>query len=165
MLTVAGMKGGLLHIAMHAFGKITLFLCAGAIYVASHKKYISEMDGLGRRMPITYLAFFLASLSIIGMPPLGGFISKWTLVIGAIEANQLLLVVVLLVSSLLNAAYFFPIVFRGFFVVPAGEVRFEGIKEAPLLCVLPLSITALCSLLLFFWPDVFLRLVQLVVAP
>jgi len=165
MLSVAGMRGGLLHIAMHAFGKITLFLCAGAIYVASHKKYISEMDGLGRRMPVTYLAFFLASLSIIGMPPLGGFISKWTLVIGAIDADQMLLVVVLLFSSLLNAAYFFPIVFRGFFAVPVGESPGGGIKEAPLLCVLPLSVTALCSLLLFFWPDVFLRLVQLVVAP
>jgi len=166
MLSVAGMGGGLLHIAMHAFGKITLFLCAGAIYVASHKKYISEMDGLGRRMPITYLAFFLASLSIIGMPPLGGFLSKWNLVIGAIEANQMLLVVVLLVSSLLNAAYFFPIVYRGFFVVPANpDGAAEGIREAPLLCVLPLSITAICSLLLFFWPGVLLRLVQLVVAP
>jgi multicomponent Na+:H+ antiporter subunit D len=166
MLTVSGMTGGLLHIAMHAFGKITLFLCAGAIYIASHKKYISEMDGLGRRMPITYLAFFIASLSIIGMPPLGGFLSKWNLVIGAIEAHQLLLVVVLLVSSLLNAAYFFPIVYRGFFVAPATtDGTSAGIQEAPLLCVLPLSVTALCSLLLFFWPDVLLRLVQLVVAP
>jgi multicomponent Na+:H+ antiporter subunit D len=166
MLTVSGMTGGLLHIAMHAFGKITLFLCAGAIYIASHKKYISEMDGLGRRMPITYLAFFIASLSIIGMPPLGGFLSKWNLVIGAIEAHQLLLVVVLLVSSLLNAAYFFPIVYRGFFVAPATtDGTSAEIQEAPLLCVLPLSVTALCSLLLFFWPDVLLRLVQLVVAP
>jgi len=166
MLSVSGMGGGLLHIAMHAFGKITLFLCAGAIYVASHKKYISEMDGLGRRMPVTYLAFLFASLSIIGMPPFGGFLSKWNLVIGAIEAHQLLLVVVLLVSSLLNAAYFFPIVYRGFFVAPVlAEGEPEGIREAPLLCVLPLSVTALCSLLLFFWPNVFLRLVQLVVAP
>jgi len=166
MLSVSGMGGGLLHIAMHAFGKITLFLCAGAIYVASHKKYISEMDGLGRRMPVTYLAFLFASLSIIGMPPFGGFLSKWNLVIGSIEAHQLLLVVVLLVSSLLNAAYFFPIVYRGFFVAPAlADGEPEGIREAPLLCVLPLSVTALCSLLLFFWPNVFLRLVQLVVAP
>lgn len=165
MLSVSGMSGGLLHIAMHAFGKITLFLCAGAIYVVTHKKYISEMDGLGRRMPITYLAFFVASLSIIGMPPLGGFLSKWNLVIGAIEAQQLLLVVVLLVSSLLNAAYFFPIVYRGFFVLPADTDANVGIKEAPLLCVLPLSVTALCSLLLFFCPSVFLRLVQLAVSP
>jgi len=84
MLSAAGMTGGVLHIVMHAFGKITLFFCAGAIYVASHKKYVSEMDGLGRQMPVTFLAFFLGSLSIIGMPPLGGFLSKWNLLVGAV---------------------------------------------------------------------------------
>ncbi|GAB4171263.1 MAG: monovalent cation/H+ antiporter subunit D family protein [Geothermobacteraceae bacterium] len=160
MLTAAGMTGGVLHIAMHAFGKITLFLCAGAIYVASHKKYISQMDGLGRNMPITYTAFLLGSLSIIGMPPLGGFISKWNLVIGAVDGGQLLLLVVLLVSSLLNAAYFLPIVYRGFFA-SAPEGGHDGVREAPLLCVLPLSVTALGSLLLFFFPDTLLRLIRL----
>jgi len=160
MLTAVGMTGGLLHIAMHAFGKITLFFCAGAIYVAAGKKYISQMDGLGRRMPITYLAFFLGSLSIIGMPPLGGFISKWNLAIGAVESGQLILLLVILISSLLNAFYFFPIVYRGFFL-PAAAGEPEGVKEAPLFCLVPLSITALCSLLLFFWPSVFYRLAQL----
>jgi multicomponent Na+:H+ antiporter subunit D len=91
MLSATGRLGGVMHLAMHAFGKITLFFCAGAIYVASKKKYISQMDGLGRRMPITFLAFFLGSLSIIGMPPLGGFISKWNLVIGAVDGGQLTL--------------------------------------------------------------------------
>jgi multicomponent Na+:H+ antiporter subunit D len=164
MLSAAGMTGGVLHIAMHAFGKITLFFCAGAIYVASHKKYISEMDGLGRQMPFTYLAFFLGSLSIIGMPPLGGFISKWNLVIGAVEADQLVLVVVLLVSSLLNAAYFFPIVYRGFFAAPAAGVS-SGRKEAPIFCLLPLTVTALCSVALFFYPTVFLQLIQKALFP
>jgi multicomponent Na+:H+ antiporter subunit D len=164
MLSAAGMTGGVMHIAMHAFGKITLFFCAGAIYVASHKKYISEMDGLGRQMPVTYMAFFLGSLSIIGMPPLGGFISKWNLVIGAVEADQLVLVVVLLVSSLLNAAYFFPIVYRGFFAAPAAGVS-SGIKEAPIFCLLPLTVTALCSVALFFFPTVFLQLIQKALFP
>ncbi|WP_027716292.1 monovalent cation/H+ antiporter subunit D family protein [Desulfuromonas sp. TF] len=164
MLSAAGMTGGVMHIAMHAFGKITLFFCAGAIYVASHKKYISEMDGLGRQMPVTYMAFFLGSLSIIGMPPLGGFISKWNLVIGAVEADQLVLVVVLLVSSLLNAAYFFPIVYRGFFAAPAAGVS-SGIKEAPIFCLLPLTVTALCSVALFFYPTVFLQLIQKALFP
>lgn len=160
MLSAIGMTGGLLHIAMHAFGKITLFFCAGAIYVAAGKKYISQMDGLGRRMPITYLAFFFGSLSIIGMPPLGGFISKWNLALGAVESGQFILLLVLLVSSLLNALYFFPIVYRGFFLAaPEGEP--EGIKEAPPFCLVPLSITAVCSLVLFFWPSVFYRLAQL----
>jgi multicomponent Na+:H+ antiporter subunit D len=160
MLSAAGMTGGLLHIAMHAFGKITLFFCAGAIYLASHKKYISEMDGLGRRMPVTYLAFFLGSLSIIGMPPLGGFISKWSLLMGAIQGDQLVLVAVLLGSSLLNAAYFFPIVYRGFFAPPKEGTPVAGIKEAPLFCLVPLTVTALCSLALFFYPTIFLQLVQ-----
>ena len=160
MLSATGMLGGVMHLAMHAFGKITLFFCAGAIYVASKKKYISQMDGLGRRMPITYMAFFLGSLSIIGMPPPGGFISKWNLLIGAVEGNQLILIAVLIISSLLNAAYFFPIVYRGFFVPPSDGGQ-EGFKEAPLFCVLPLSITALASLALFFYPDTLLQLAKL----
>jgi len=165
MLSAAGMTGGVLHIAMHAFGKITLFFCAGAIYVASHKKYISEMDGLGRKMPVTYVAFFLGALSIIGMPPLGGFLSKWNLLVGAVQSQQMVLVAVLLGSSLLNAAYFFPIIYRGFFApAPAGETR-EGIREAPLFCLLPLSVTAISSLLLFFYPSVFLQLVQRALFP
>ncbi|NJD39846.1 MAG: monovalent cation/H+ antiporter subunit D family protein [Geobacter sp.] len=164
MLTAAGMTGGVLHIAMHAFGKITLFLCAGAIYVASHKKYISQMDGLGRQMPITFGAFFLGALSIIGMPPLGGFISKWNLLVGSIQADQLVLTAILLISSLLNAAYFFPIIYRGFFVQPKAP-KTEGIKEAPLFCLVPLVITALISLALFFYPNVFLQLASMAVAP
>ena len=168
MLSAAGMTGGLLHIGMHAFGKITLFFCAGAIFVASKKKYISQMDGLGRRMPITFAAFFLGSMSIIGLPPLGGFISKWNLVIGAVEGNQIPVLIVLLFSSLLNAAYFLPIVYRAFFAVPQGEVESEEpvkIQEAPLLCLIPLCVTALGSVALFFYPDIFLRLVHLALFP
>ncbi len=164
MLTAAGMTGGLLHIAMHAFGKITLFFCAGAIAVAAGKKYISQMDGLGRRMPLTYLAFMFGSISIIGMPPLGGFISKWNLVLGAVNGDQLILLLVLLVSSLLNAAYFLPIVYRGFFAEAADPVYDQGIKEAPTFCLIPLCVTACASLALFFYPDVFLRLAQLALA-
>jgi len=165
MLTAAGMTGGLLHIAMHAFGKITLFFCAGAIYVAAGKKYISQMDGLGRRMPITYLAFLFGSISIIGMPPLGGFISKWNLVLGAVNGDHIILLLVLLTSSLLNAAYFLPIVYRGYFAKPADPVFEQGVKEAPLFCLIPLSFTACASLALFFYPDVFLNLAHLALFP
>lgn len=165
MLTAAGMTGGLLHIAMHAFGKITLFFCAGAIFVAAGKKYISQMDGLGRRMPLTYLAFMFGSISIIGMPPLGGFISKWNLAIGAVNGDHLILLCVLLVSSLLNAAYFLPIVYRGFFAKAADPIYDQGIKEAPIFCLIPLSMTACVSLALFFYPDVFLRLAHLALFP
>jgi len=160
MLSAVGMTGAILHIGMHAFGKITLFFCAGAIYVAAQKKYISQMDGLGRQMPVTFIAFMLGSLSIIGLPPLGGFVSKWSLVIGAVDGGQLILLVVLLVSSLLNAAYFLPIVYRAFFAEPPADAVI-GIKEAPLFCLIPICLTALGSLALFFFHETFLRLAQL----
>ena len=160
MLSAVGMTGAILHIGMHAFGKITLFFCAGAIYIAAQKKYISQMDGLGRQMPVTFIAFMLGSLSIIGLPPLGGFVSKWNLVIGAVDGGQLILLVVLLVSSLLNAAYFLPIVYRAFFAEPPADAVI-GIKEAPLFCLVPICLTACGSLLLFFFHETFLRLAQL----
>ena len=86
--TDRGQGGAVLHIAMHACGKITLFFCAGAIFVATGKKYVSQLRGLGRRMPITMGAFMIGSLSVIGLPPLGGFISKWYLGIGCIGSGR-----------------------------------------------------------------------------
>lgn len=160
LLSPSGTLGGILHIAMHAFGKITLFLCAGAIYVASGKKYISQMNGLGRRMPITFAAFLLGAMSIIGLPPLGGFLSKWYLVIGTLESGQIGLMALLLISSLLNAAYFLPIIYRAWFAEPEEGAE-EGIQEAPLLCLIPLCLTALGSFGLFLWPQPFLDLIQL----
>ncbi len=77
-----GALGGGLHIATHAVGKITLFMCAGSIYVATHKTEISQMNGLGRVMPITYGAFLIGALSIIGLPPFAGSWSKWLLIVG-----------------------------------------------------------------------------------
>jgi multicomponent Na+:H+ antiporter subunit D len=139
---------------MHAFGKITLFFCAGAILVASHKTEISEMRGLGRRMPFTFAAFFLASLSIIGLPPMGGAWSKWELALGAAEAGQAVLVAILMISSLLNVAYLIPVAARAF--MPAvGEPAAGGwqIQEAPLFCVVPLCFTALGCIVLFFYAD------------
>ncbi len=163
LLSPKGMTGGMLHIAMHAFGKITLFFCAGAIFVATGKKNISEMVGIGRRMPVTMTAFFIASLSIIGMPPCGGFISKWYLVLGSLEAHQMPILVVLLSSSLLNAAYFMPFVYRAFFC-PPQEAMFENtVQEAPAFCVVPLVITALISIILLFYPQPFLRLASMMV--
>ena len=94
--------GGGMHVAMHAFGKITLFFCAGAIYVATHKTEISDMAGIGRQMPITMTAFGIGALSVIGLPPLGGAWSKWHLILGAVEADQLIFVAALVVSSMLK---------------------------------------------------------------
>ena len=161
--------GASMHIAMHAFGKITLFFCAGAILVATHKTEISEMRGIGRIMPITTLAFLLGSLSIIGLPPFGGLWSKWYLALGALEADKLLLVAVLMVSSLLNVAYLMPIPLRGFFSAPdaasggGGKAGVVAIKEAPWPCVLALSVTALGCVVLFFYPEPLFRLLTLMV--
>jgi len=163
LLSPRGMTGGILHIAMHAFGKITLFFCAGAIFVATGKRNISEMKGLGRRMPLTMTAFFIASLSIIGLPPAGGFLSKWYLVLGSLQAGQTIVLVVLLLSSLLNAAYFMPIVYRAFFSGPDIGDAETDIQEAPLFCVIPLAATALISIILFFYPQPFFRLAQMAV--
>lgn len=162
LLTPKGLLGGVIHIAMHAFGKITLFFCAGAIFVATGKKYISQMNGLGRKMPITYAAFFIGALGVIGLPPTGGFFSKWYLILGTLETEYKILMVVLLVSSFLNAFYFLPIIYKGFFAVPAeGETQSDAtIQEAPLCCVIPLVITAVISIVLFFWPDIFINLIK-----
>ncbi|MDQ5911167.1 MAG: multicomponent Na+:H+ antiporter subunit [Pseudomonadota bacterium] len=150
LATSMGVIGGSMQIAMHAMGKITLFFCAGAIYTATHKTEISQMDGLGRVMPFTYAAFLIGSLSIIGLPPMGGSWSKWYLLAGTADAGQWAMMAVLLISSLLNVAYLLPIAARGFFT-PTTQAA--GIREAPLACVVPLCLTAFGCVLLFFYAD------------
>jgi multicomponent Na+:H+ antiporter subunit D len=151
LATTASAIGGGMHIAMHAVGKITLFFCAGAIYVGAHKTEISDMRGLGRAMPLTFGAFLVASLSIIGLPPGGGAWSKWFLALGAAESGKLVLMAALMVSSLLNIAYLIPIPVLGF-LTPRDRQPLS-FREAPLMCVLPLCLTALGSVALFFFAD------------
>lgn len=139
--------GGALHIATHAAGKITLFFCAGAVHTAAHKDRVSELDGLGRSMPWTFGAFAVASLSVVGLPPLGGTWSKWLLLQGAADGDQVLMMGVLLVGSLLSLAYLMPIPVRAFFR-PASTTPVHG--EAPPTLVLPLALTALACVALFF---------------
>jgi multicomponent Na+:H+ antiporter subunit D len=154
LATSAGVMGSSMHIATHAFGKITLFFCAGAILVAAHKSNISEMRGLGRQMPITMAAFFIASLSIIGVPPTGGTWSKWYLLMGTLESEQLLLMGVLIVSSLLNIAYLLPIPFHAFFSTDKISSSSTGsIKEAPLPSLIALCITTAGCVILFVYPQ------------
>ena len=116
---------------------------------------MNELDGLGRTMPFTFFAFLLGSLSIIGIPPLGGTWSKWLLALAAADAGHLIVVGVLMISSLLNIAYLLSIVGRAFFLPPrAGDVATKpGIREAPLACVVPLSLTAIACVVLFFEID------------
>jgi multicomponent Na+:H+ antiporter subunit D len=159
--------GGSMHLAMHAFGKITLFFCAGAILVASHKTDVSQMDGLGRTMPFTFFAFFIGAMSVIGLPPLGGSWSKWFMMMGALEADQVFFVFVFMASSLLNVAYLMPVVARAYFLppkdvphpdaAPAGAAvaptGLSRIKEAPAFCLLAMGISSAGSIILFFYAD------------
>ena len=157
----SGIVGASMHIAMHAFAKITLFFAAGAIFVASHKKYVSELNGLGRAQPITFIAFFIGTLSIIGLPPFGGMWSKWYLALGAVETTQLLLLGVLMVSSLLNIVYLLPIPIRAFFSKPENGEHYTEIAEAPKPMLLAMVITSSACIILFFYPDPFYRLANL----
>jgi len=186
LLTPSGVQGGIMHIAMHAFAKITLFFCAGSIYVATKKTHVSQLDGIARKMPWTMAAFAIATLSMVGVPPAGGFVSKWYLMVGATQAKEFWTLLVLATSALLNAFYFVPIVMNGFFrieddessavegvrvgavLVPqsvgaAAGVRSEKpmfeIQESPLFVVVPLCITAVVSLMLGLYPEVLLKFV------
>lgn len=165
LLTPHAITGGLMHITNHAFSKITLFFCAGAIAVASGKRDIREFGGLGYRMPFTMAAFGLASLSLIGIPPVSGFVSKWFLSLGAMDSRNGIILAVLMTSSLLNAGYFVPIFLTAFFgTPPPGETLAAGsLERTPLmaLMVVPLCICGLISVLLGIFPDLLLRIIRL----
>jgi len=143
------------HIAAHALGKITLFFAAGSIYTASHKSRISQLNGIGYRMPWTMAAFTIGAISMIGIPPAAGFISKWYLLLGAFQQQHVVAVLIIIISTLLNAAYFIPIVYAAWFR-QADDISEHG--EAPLLIIVALSSTAVLTLLLFLFPDIPLQL-------
>lgn len=157
--------GATLHIVTHAVGKITLFFCAGAIMVAAHKKNISDMAGLGRKMPLTMIAFAIGSLSIIGLPPMAGTWSKWYLVVGAIEADKLIIVAVLTISTLLNVAYLLPIAVRAFFNPKHQNQQlwsWSEVQEAPLPILTAITVTSVLCLVLFFYPQPVVDLINLI---
>lgn len=160
LLAPLALVGAVLHIAAHAVGKITLFFAAGAIYTAAHKTEVSQLDGIGRRMPWTMGAFAIAALSMIGLPPAVGFVSKWYMLSGAMAAQHWLAVAVIALSTLLNAAYFLPIVYRAFFVAPRSDPHDHAHGEAPLPMVIALTATAAGTVLLFFFADVPLALAR-----
>ncbi|UCE89275.1 MAG: monovalent cation/H+ antiporter subunit D family protein, partial [Pseudomonadota bacterium] len=151
--------GAALHIAAHAFGKITLFFAAGSIYTAAHKTEVSQLDGIGRRMPWTMGAFAVGALSMIGVPPAAGFLSKWYMLTGAWQTQQVAAILIIIASTLLNAAYFMPVVYAAFFKPPpAGESRGAEHGEAPWTIVVALVATAALTVLLFLFPDIPLQL-------
>jgi len=170
LLTSSSMLGGIMYIANHAFSKITLFFCAGSLYCSAHKTEVSQLSGIGKKMPWTMAAFFIGSLSMIGVPPAAGFNSKWFLALGAIEANQIPILMALLASTVLNAAYFLPITYKAFFEKEVVEKdsshghngHHEEIRENPMI-VVPLMLTAIISVLIGIYPDYFMALANEVI--
>ncbi|NVL92170.1 MAG: monovalent cation/H+ antiporter subunit D family protein [Desulfobacterales bacterium] len=154
LLSPSAIIGGIFHIAGHGFMKITLFFVAGAIYVKTQKENVSELDGIGRAMPITMGSFAIGAMGIAGTPPVVGFISKWYLCLGSLEAKEIVFLFVLLTSVLLDIAYFFPIIYNSFFNRPQGRVN-SGFDEASMLMVIPLTVCAIISVILGIAPDAF----------
>ena len=165
LLAPLSVIGAALHIAAHAFAKITLFFAAGAIFTAAHKTEVSELDGIGRRMPWTMTAFAIGALSLVGVPPALGFVSKWYMLSGAMASHQWGAVAVFVVATLLSASYLLPIVYRAFFLEPAVAGHGHGHAahahgEAPALMVIALGASALATVIMFFFPGPLLALVR-----
>ncbi|MBI2312324.1 MAG: monovalent cation/H+ antiporter subunit D family protein [Betaproteobacteria bacterium] len=160
LLTPISVIGAALHIVAHALGKITLFFAAGAIYTAAHKTEVSELAGIGRRMPWTMGAFAVGALSMIGLPPFAGFLSKWYILQAAVGGGQTVAVAVIVASTLLNAGYFLPIVYDAFFRAPAHGGHNSEHGEAPLPILIAQTLTAGGTVALFFFPDLFLALAR-----
>ena len=156
--STAAIAGAMFHIVAHGFMKITLFFCAGAIYIKTHKLEITDLAGLGRQMPITFGAFTLGALGLAGTPLCVGFISKWQLGAGALESGQAVFLAVLVASGILNFAYFFPVVYTAFFGRPGQTVRFD---EANTALWAPLAVTALLSFVLGIYPNAGLQFYDL----
>ncbi len=154
--------GAAVHMVAHAFGKITLFFAAGAIYVAAKKTEIYQLRGIGRRMPITMTAFTIGALSMIGVPPTGGFVSKWYILAGAFQADNYVALATIILSTVLNAAYFLPIIYMAWFMRETEPVSNDH-GEAPWPAVLALSLTALLTILFFFFHGTTLELERQVV--
>ncbi|MDB2389965.1 proton-conducting transporter membrane subunit [Alphaproteobacteria bacterium] len=161
LASAIAVQGAALHIVMHAAGKITLFFCAGAIYVCAHVTKISDLDGQGAELKWVFAAFFLGALSIIGIPPLGGSWSKFYLMVGAVDSGMLFVLAVLGLSSLLNIYYLLEPVSRAFF---KPKVKVLKITYHPLV-IIPPVVTAALSILLFFFVDPFANLASMMVSP
>ena len=160
MLAPLSIVGAALHIATHAFAKITLFFTAGAIYTAAHKTEVSQLAGIGRRMPWTMAAFTVGALSLIGIPPAAGFVSKWFIMSSAVQTGHTLVIAVLIASTLLNAAYFLPIVHAAFFKELSEEDQHHPHGEAPLPMLIAMLTTAAGTIALFFFSEPLLRLAK-----
>jgi len=150
ILTPAAEIGATLHIVAHAFGKITLFFAAGAIYVASKKTEVHQLAGIGRRMPWTMAAVTIGALSMIGVPPTGGFVSKWYILAGALQSDNLVALITIVLSTVLNAAYFLPMIYAAWFTPEADSETLDH-GEAPWPMLLALGATSALTIAFFLF--------------
>lgn len=174
LLSPMAATGAMIHIPFHGFMKITLFLCAGAIIVVTGKTEIHQMAGIGRQMPKTMIAFTIGAFGMCGAPPVAGFISEWHFCLGAIQTGQIFFLIVILISSLLDVVYFYPVIRKAFFEKVPGTETLDGDLEEKvavfaseklevvetkrplyLFMVIPLSITAIFALILCLFPNTF----------
>jgi len=168
LLDRSSMTGGIMHLVNHSFGKITLFFCAGSILIATGKTKISELSGIGRQLPWTMAAFAVGALSIVGLPPTAGFVTKYYIAIGMIDAKEVAFLLVLFLSTLVSAGYYLRILRTAFFGSPPEPAPASVPSEPPApqpsdprrLVVVPLLVTASLSLAIGIYPSFVLDLVR-----
>jgi multicomponent Na+:H+ antiporter subunit D len=160
LLSPSAMTGGIFLIVGHGFMKIALFFVAGAIYVQTHKENVSELNGIGRAMPVTMGTFAIGAMGMAGVPPLVGFISKWYLGLGALEAHKTFFLFAMIVNALLDIAYFFPIIYRSFFKVDPKPPQ-TRVQEASMFMVVPAALCAVLSLCLGITPNAFFHFFEM----
>ncbi len=158
MLNENALIGGLMHLINHALIKIVLFFCAGAIYIQKHIKNISDMKGIGKEMPITMWCFTIAAISLIGIPPTNGFVSKWYLALGGLNANKAMFPVILLVSAFLTSLYLLPIVVTAFF--PGHKYEKMENKDPNIKMLFPIVFITGIVVFLGFFPNIVLSFIQ-----
>ena len=165
LLQPAAVTGALLHVVFHAVMKCTLFLCAGAVIYQTGRTKVHELNGIGKQMPVTMWCFTFASLSLIGIPPASGFVSKWYLAVGALKAPVGIFAwlgpVVLLISALLTAGYLLPIAVRAFLPGKEYETVILPKAEPKALMLLPIVVLAVLSVVLGVLPG---GLIQVIAA-
>lgn len=167
VMNETSLTGALCHVLAHGFVKAVLFLCAGAMICQTGKTRVEEMRGIGKEMPLTLWCFAIASLGLIGIPPTGGFVSKWYLALGSLQSGlsvfDVLGPVILLVSALLTAGYLLPPVIHGFF--PGADYDYSGLqkKEPCRLMTVPILILTILSVLIGLFPDMIVNFIHMAI--
>ncbi|MDE6406430.1 MAG: proton-conducting membrane transporter [Lachnospiraceae bacterium] len=167
VMNETSLTGAFYHVLAHGFVKAALFLCAGAIIYRTGKTRVGEMRGIGKEMPLTLWCWTIASLGLIGIPPTGGFVSKWYLALGSLKSGlpvfDVLGPVILLVSALLTAGYLLPLTIHGFF--PGADYDYDSLqkKEPCKLMIIPILILTILSVLIGLFPDIIANIINMAI--